>query len=75
MRLLCLPIALYNREVIPERSAKVVKSPREAAIGVATLSGLMFIRLDKSITATITKPNKKLATDAVTKALAHNRRA
>ena len=53
----------------------MVKSPREAAIGVAILSGSMFICLDNNITATITKLNKKLAIDAVTKALAHNRNA
>lgn len=51
----------------------MVRSPKEAAIGVATLSGLMFTCLENNITATITSPKKKLATEAVTKALAHNK--
>jgi len=68
-----VPIALYNKEAIQDKRAKVVRSPKEAAIGVATLSGLMFIRRDNSMTATITRPSKKLATEAVTKALAHNK--
>lgn len=70
---LFIPIALYNKEAIQDKRAKVVKSPKEAAIGVATLSGLIFICRDNNMTATITRPSKKLATEAVTKALAHSK--
>ena len=49
-------MADQRKEATQERSANVVKSPREAAIGVATLSGLMEKRREKSITATITRP-------------------
>ena len=45
---------------------KVIRSPNEAAIGVATLSGLTRIFRDNTITPTMTKPNKKLAMEAVT---------
>lgn len=37
----------------------MVKSPKLAAIGVATLSGLILRRLDKTITATIMRPIKR----------------
>lgn len=36
-----LPIALNKKELTPESNDSVVKSPRLAAIGVATLSGLI----------------------------------
>ena len=43
-------------EATQERSARVVKSPREAAMGVATLSGFIDRRREKRITATIIRP-------------------
>lgn len=36
----------------------MVRSPREAAMGVATLSGLMLHLRDKMITATIITPER-----------------
>ena len=68
--LLKLPMELYKRDDIQESKAKVVKSPKDAAIGVATLSGLMFMRLENRITATIITPSRKLAIDAVSNELA-----
>ena len=44
---------------------RVTKSPSDAAIGVAILSGFILIFWDKIITAIITAANIKLATDAV----------
>lgn len=61
---------LCKNLLIADRSASVVRSPRLAAMGVATLSGLMLHFLDQSTTATITEPRIKLANDAVTKLLA-----
>lgn len=52
-----------------------VISPRLAAIGVATLSGLIWQYLDKIITPAVIKPNTRLAIDTVTKLLAHKRYA
>ena len=49
-------MVVQRKEATQERSANVVKSPREAAMGVATLSGLIENRREKSITATITRP-------------------
>ena len=48
-------------------------SPRLAAIGVATLSGLILQCLDNTITPAVIKPNTNDANDAVTKLLAINR--
>lgn len=70
-KIFSLPIELYKREAIQDKRASVTKSPNDAAIGVATLSGLMFIRLEHSITKTMTIPSRKLAIDAVTNELAH----
>jgi hypothetical protein len=44
---------------------KVTKSPKEAAIGVAILSGFIFIFFDTSMTAIIKPPNIMLANEAV----------
>lgn len=44
---------------MPAKRQRVVKSPNEAAIGVATLSGLISHFLDKITTATITQPEMK----------------
>ena len=44
---------------MPAKRQRVVKSPNEAAIGVATLSGLISHFLEKITTATITHPRMK----------------
>ena len=69
-----VPIELYKIDAIQESKAKVVRSPKDAAIGVATLSGLMLIRRESKITAAMTRPSTKLARDAVINALAPRRR-
>jgi hypothetical protein len=51
-----IPIASNNKEAIHDNNAKVVRSPRLAAIGVATLSGFMLQWREDTITATITRP-------------------
>ena len=53
-------ILLHSREAIKERSPNVVKSPREAAMGVATLSGFIDTRRESRITATMTRPKTKV---------------
>ena len=55
----CLPIASYNTELISDNSESVVKSPRLAAMGVATLSGFILNFVDNKTTITITAPTKK----------------
>ena len=50
-----------------------MRSPKLAAMGVATLSGLMLNFLELRTTATITEPRIKLAKVAVTKLLAQSR--
>ena len=57
---------------MPDNNAKVTKSPRLAAMGVAILSGFILNRRDNTIMATIKEPNKRLATVAVTKLLAQS---
>merc|ERR1712209_194349 len=54
---------------------KVTRSPRAAAMGVATLSGLTLYLLDTAITATITIPSIKEAAEAVMTLLAARTRA
>lgn len=49
-------MAANNKEAIHDNSARVVRSPRLAAIGVATLSGFMLQCREDTITATITRP-------------------
>merc|ERR1711994_371026 len=49
-----------------ESRPRVTRSPRAAAIGVATLSGFTFNFLEAEITITMTKPSVALANDAVT---------
>lgn len=68
-------MAPCSSEAIQESRAKVVRSPSEAAIGVATLSGLMLNRRENRMTPTMTRPRTKLATEAVTRALAQSSRA
>lgn len=48
----------YRREAIQESNARDVISPKLAAIGVATLSGLIFKNLDREITAAVMTPKK-----------------
>lgn len=57
------------------KTPRVVKSPREAAIGVATLSGLIRVFLEISITPIITQLRSKDAPEAVARLLAHNKAA
>merc|ERR1712227_574678 len=54
---------------------RVTRSPRAAAMGVATLSGLTLYLLDTAITATITIPNMNDAAEAVMTLLAARTRA
>lgn len=56
-----LPIALNSTHAIPDNRASVVRSPRLAAMGVATLSGLMLHHRDNSTTPTIMLPVKDAA--------------
>ena len=49
-------MALKRSEVIQASSASVTRSPMLAAIGVATLSGLMLNRCEPTMTAIITVP-------------------
>lgn len=51
-----VPILLYKYEDKYDSRANVVKSPKLAAIGVATLSGFMFSLLESTITATMINP-------------------
>lgn len=51
-----LPSSLYSPVEMPASRDKVIKSPRLAAIGVATLSGLMPTFLDAMITPIIMSP-------------------
>ena len=55
--------------------AKVTKSPKLAAMGVATLSGLMSSLLEAIITPIITTPRLKLAIEAVKMLEVNSRRA
>ncbi len=52
-----------------------MRSPKLAAIGVATLSGLMLHLLEQSTTATMMEPRTRLASVAVTKLLAQSSEA
>ena len=59
-----------SMEATQASRANVVRSPREAAIGVATLSGLMLNRRERRMTSTMTRPSTKLARLAVKTELA-----
>jgi hypothetical protein len=52
-------MAANNKEAIHDNNAKVVRSPRLAAIGVATLSGFILQCREDTMTATITRPGVK----------------
>ena len=58
---------------IPASKDRVIKSPKLAAIGVATLSGLTLYLLDNKITNTMITPRKNEAKEAVIKLLVHKR--
>jgi hypothetical protein len=49
-------MASYSTVEIQERRAREVMSPRLAAIGVATLSGLMLQCRENTITAAVIRP-------------------
>lgn len=49
-------MASYRTVEIQDSSAREVMSPRLAAIGVATLSGLMLQCREKTITAAVINP-------------------
>jgi hypothetical protein len=49
-------IASNSKDAIHDNNAKVVRSPKLAAIGVATLSGFILQCRDDTITRTITRP-------------------
>ena len=68
-----LPRQLCRNLLIVDNSARVMRSPRLAAMGVATLSGLMLHFLENTTTAAITEPRMRLASVAVTKLLAQSR--
>jgi hypothetical protein len=53
-------MASNKRDAIQESRVMVMRSPMLAAIGVATLSGLMFNFFEASITAIITIPATKI---------------
>lgn len=65
-----LPRQLCRNLLIADKSARVVRSPRLAAMGVATLSGLTLHFLENTTTAAMTEPRMRLASVAVTKLLA-----
>ncbi len=53
------PSSLYRPVLMPANSDRVIRSPRLAAMGVATLSGLMPTFLDAMITPIIIRPGRK----------------
>ena len=53
------------REPTNARMERVTRSPRAAAMGVATLSGLMLLRWLKITTMHMMLPSRRLATEAV----------
>jgi hypothetical protein len=54
---------LYSRDAIKVSSVSVVRSPKLAAIGVATLSGLILHLRDPSTTTTIIEPANGVSKD------------
>lgn len=53
------PSSLYKPQLIPDSRASVMRSPRLAAIGVATLSGLIPIFLEPMMTPIMIIPTAK----------------
>ena len=66
-----LPILKYRKLLKIDKNASVTKSPRLAAMGVATLSGLILYFFEKTITAHMIAPSSALASAAVISELAH----
>ena len=58
-----------------DKKVSVTRSPKLAAMGVATLSGLTPNRLEIRMTEIITIPSNRLAIEAVISELAHSRNA
>ena len=58
MAMIKLLLVLVRKRATHANNDKVTKSPKAAAIGVATLSGLTLYLLDTAITANITRPIK-----------------
>lgn len=56
LQLCLLPSSLYSPVEMPASRDRVIRSPRLAAIGVATLSGLMPTFLDATITPIMISP-------------------
>ena len=67
-----IPKHLCKKLLMPDSNAKVTRSPRLAAMGVAILSGLILNRRDNTMIATIREPKMRLATVAVTRLLAQS---
>lgn len=63
----------YNNVATQDSRVSEVMSPKLAAMGVATLSGLIWQYLDNTMTPAVINPNTKLAIETVTRLLAHNR--
>ena len=51
-----IPISLYNKQPTPDNKDSVVRSPKLAAMGVATLSGFILHLLENKTTPTIIQP-------------------
>ena len=69
------PIFRCKKSLKNDSRASVTRSPRLAAMGVATLSGLIPYFFERMMTAHITPPRRRLANDAVMSELAHIRNA
>ena len=61
-----LPNSLYSPVEMPASRDRVIRSPKLAAIGVATLSGLMPTFLDAIITPIMTRPVECRVRDVTT---------
>ncbi len=59
----------------PESNNNVVRSPNEAAIGVATLSGSIWKRLEQMTTPTVMRPSMSEANEAVARLAAQSNNA
>jgi hypothetical protein len=57
-------LILNKAMAIPDRMQRVTRSPRDAAMGVATLSGLMLRGRDRMTMIIITELRRKLAMQA-----------
>lgn len=66
-----------RKNIVPnkDKTLIVIKSPNEAAIGVATLSGFILYRRESNITAIIILLSTNEAMEVLVKLLAHNKAA